>query len=79
MPTLFAKTLVHSPHVRSFEIHSAHPGWVSVERDDETILQERHHSDWGRVERTKMRFLQEIAELRRQGWVEPATQLPQPH
>jgi len=69
---LFAKTLVHSPHMRSFEIHSTRPGWEVVEREDERILRHRRHSDWHRVERTRMRFMHEIAELQRQGWVEAA-------
>jgi hypothetical protein len=72
MPTLFAKTLVHSPHMRSFEIRAMQPGWEVVEREDERILR-RRHSDWHRVERTKMRFMHKIAELQRQGWVEAAT------
>jgi hypothetical protein len=70
MTAVFAKTLVHSVHVRSFEIHAAHPGWMVLAREDERILQHRRHSDWHRVERTRIRFMHEIAELRRQGWVD---------
>jgi hypothetical protein len=74
MPVLFAKTLVQSLHIRSFEIHAAEPGWITFEREDERILHERRHSDWHRVERTKMRFMHEIDELRRRGWVEATAQ-----
>jgi hypothetical protein len=68
MSVLFTRTLVQSPHIRSFEIREAQPGWIAFEREDERILNQRRHCDWHRVERTKMRFLHEIDELRRQGW-----------
>jgi hypothetical protein len=68
---LFAKVLVRAPHVRSFEVTSAPmSGWEVFARAGDAIVEQRHYSDWHRVERVLTRFRREISELERQGWTE---------
>jgi hypothetical protein len=67
---VFAKTLVRARHVRSFEIaHARDTGWEASLRSDEAV-ERRQYADWHRVERAITRFIEEISQLRREGWVE---------
>lgn len=72
VPTLvFAKKLVRTSHVRSFEVaRTADAGWEVSLRADETLVELRRYADWHRVERAITRFLREISDLRHDGWVE---------
>jgi hypothetical protein len=68
---IFRKTLVHGRHVRSFRIQPMPAaGWLASEEADHRVVLHRHYSDWHRVERTVTRFLGEVAELRREGWID---------
>jgi hypothetical protein len=68
---VFTKVLVRAPHVRSFEIAPGPvAGWEVSERAGDSVVQQRHYSDWHRVERVLTRFRREISELRNQGWIE---------
>jgi hypothetical protein len=68
---VFAKVLVRAPQVRSFEVAAAPvSGWEVSERAGDAVVQQRHYSDWHRVERVLTRFRREISELQRQGWIE---------
>jgi hypothetical protein len=70
-PLVFAKVLVRAPQVRSFEIAPGPvAGWEVSERTGDHVVQQRHYTDWHRVERVLTRFRREISELRNQGWVE---------
>jgi len=66
---VFEKTLVREGEVRSFQICVGPDGWEVSEKDDQKIAR-HHHADWHHVERTLMRFDDEIAALRLQGWLE---------
>jgi len=69
-PSVFRKTLVRPPSVRSFEIVlAADAGWQICERRDGQIV-EQQVADWHRVERVAMRFAQDVAALQRDGWEE---------
>ena len=66
--SVFRKTLVRHPSVRSFEIVlAADAGWQICERRDGHTVQQ-HVADWHRVERDLARFAREIENLRRDGW-----------
>ena len=68
---IFTRTLIHGGHVRSFEIHPVPAvGWIAHEEVDQHVVLRRQYTDWHRVERTVLRFDGEVAELRRQGWVD---------
>ena len=68
--SVFRKTLVRHPSVRSFEIAlAADAGWQICERRDGHTVQQ-HVADWHRVERVATRFAQDIAALQRDGWEE---------
>jgi hypothetical protein len=68
---VFTKTLVRARHVRSFEVAPARDtGWEVSLRSDEAVIERRRYADWHRVERAITRFIAEISELRREGWVE---------
>jgi hypothetical protein len=67
---IFAKTLAHEGHVRSFRIQPEPAiGWVASERNDSREVMHREYSDWHRVERLVMRFAGEVHELEANGWV----------
>jgi hypothetical protein len=71
MASVFSKTLVRSRHVRYFEIDALPAsGWIASEREDERVVQQRRYTDWHRVERAAKIFMREVANLRRQGWLE---------
>jgi hypothetical protein len=68
---VFTKTLVRGPHVRSFRIHPVPTtGWIASEEADQRVVLRRQFTDWHRVERAVTRFMGEVAELRREGWVD---------
>jgi len=68
---IFAKTLVRGRHIRSFRIQPMPAaGWIASEEADERVVLRRQYADWHRVERAASRFLGEVAELRRAGWVD---------
>jgi hypothetical protein len=68
---LLQTTLVRADRVRSFEVQpTSSVGWEASEREDQRIVQQQHHTDWHRVERTLARFSREIEELKEQGWRE---------
>ena len=70
-PIVFAKTLVRGPQTRSFRV-AAVPltGWLVSEDDEQHPLMRKLYTDWHRVERALQRFVHQVAELRRDGWVE---------
>ncbi len=71
---VFEKTLARAGERRSFEIHSGPGiGWEIFERVDQQVTQRQLCSDWHRVERAVARFTREVAELRREGWLEADT------
>ena len=67
--SVFEKTMVRAGEVRSFQVFIGRDGWESSEKDDQRIAR-HHHADWHQVERTLMRFTEEIAALRSDGWLE---------
>lgn len=68
---IFTKTLVRGRHVRSFRIHPVRAtGWIASEEADQRLVLRRQLTDWHRVERTVTRFMVEVAELHREGWVD---------
>ena len=68
---VFTKTLVRGPHVRSFRIGPLPlTGWIVSEEADRRIVQHQQLTDWHRVERAVTRFMGQVAELRREGWVD---------
>jgi hypothetical protein len=68
---IFAKTLTRGRHVRSFRIRSVPAaGWIASEEADHEVVLRREYADWHRVERTARRFMAEVADLRRRGWVD---------
>jgi hypothetical protein len=68
---IFTRTLVYGSHVRSFRIHPLpHAGWIASEEADQQVVLRGQYTDWHRVERTVMRFMGEVAELHREGWVD---------
>jgi hypothetical protein len=68
---IFTKTLVHGRHVRSFRIHPMPAtGWMASQQADQRVVLRRQYTDWHRVERILTRFMGEVAELRRAGWVD---------
>ena len=67
--SVFEKTLVRAGEVRSFQVFIGRDGWESSEKDAQKIAR-HHHADWHQVERTLMRFTEEIAALRSDGWLE---------
>jgi hypothetical protein len=68
---LLAATLIRADRVRSFHVRPASPaGWEAFEREDQRITHQQRHTDWHRVELTLDRFAREIAELKKQGWLE---------
>jgi len=70
MTVLFAKRLVRAGEERRFEIHyKPGTGWETAEGTGRAKALARY-KDWHRVERVLRRFLEEIAELHRQGWHE---------
>lgn len=69
--SIFTRTLVHGSHVRSFQIHPLNSaGWIVSEEADRRVVLSREYTDWHRVERTVGRFVREVAELHREGWVD---------
>ena len=67
---IFAKTLAHDGHVRSFLIQPEPAiGWVASQEDDWREVMHREYSDWHRVERLVTQFQGEIRELETEGWV----------
>ena len=66
---VFEKTLVRAGEMRSFQICFGVNGWEVSEKDDRRI-ERRYHADWHHVERTLMRFNDEIDALRLEGWRE---------
>lgn len=67
---VFDKTLVRAGEIRSFLICAGPVGWEVSEHCDAHVAWRQRHTDWHHVERTLMRFMREIAELRLQGWLE---------
>ena len=68
---IFTKTLVRGPHVRSFRILPLPvAGWMVSEEADQRIVQHQQLTDWHRVERAVTRFMVQVADLRREGWVD---------
>jgi hypothetical protein len=45
-------------------------GWIASEEADQRVVLRRQFTDWHRVERAVTRFMGEVAELRREGWVD---------
>jgi hypothetical protein len=45
-------------------------GWIASEEADKRVVLRREFTDWHRVERAVTRFMGEVAELRREGWVD---------
>lgn len=70
MSMVFNKTLTRERQVRSYTIQSLDAGWVVQTKIDRETVKHLHVTDWHRVERTAKRFLGEVSELCRQGWVE---------
>jgi hypothetical protein len=72
MSPIYTKTLVSGLHSRSFQIEPvpAAAGWIVCEEADQHIVQRRRYTDWHRVERAVTRFVGQVAELRRQGWID---------
>jgi hypothetical protein len=70
-PPILKRTLVHGSHTRCFKIlPMSNAGWLASEERDRDVVMHRKYSDWHRVERIASRFRDEIAALRRHGWVE---------
>jgi hypothetical protein len=66
---VFEKTLVRAGEMRSFQICFGVNGWEVSEKDDRKV-ERRYHADWHHVERTLMRFRDEIDALQLEGWHE---------
>ena len=66
---VFEKTLIRAGEMRSFQICFGANGWEVSEKDDRTVAR-HYHRDWHHVERTLMRFHDEIDALRLAGWRE---------
>jgi len=66
---VFEKTLVRAGEMRSFQICFGVNGWEVSEKDDRKVAR-HYHADWHHVERTLIRFRDEIDALRLQGWRE---------
>ena len=68
---LLAATLVHADRVRSFHVRPTFPaGWEASESENQEVVHSQRQTDWHRVERTLLRFAQQIAELKERGWRE---------
>jgi len=67
--SVFEKTLIRAGEVRSYQVSIGRDGWESSEKDAQKVAR-HHHADWHQVERTLMRFSQEIDALRNEGWLE---------
>jgi hypothetical protein len=71
MASIFRKTLVRAPHVRSFEITiDSVAGWEIFEREDERVVSQQRYTDWHRVERVAQRLARVVADLQQDGWQE---------
>ncbi len=66
---MFARHLTHDGHSRRFSIApAADRGWEVRDEHDSQVLRHVCYDDWHRVERARMEFLFQTAQLERSGW-----------
>ena len=66
---MYARTLRKATQIRRFTITShSRSGWEVRDEQDARILRTRQYDDWHRVERAKLAFSVEAADLRDAGW-----------
>ena len=66
----YTNHLHNHAHERRFRISVAADGWEVVEEADRQVVRQVSYNDWHRVERAKRTWLQRVAALKAQGWVE---------
>ena len=66
---MYARILRKAAHIRRFTITTTSPsGWEVRDEQDSHLLRSRHYHDWRRVERARLAFSVEAADLRDAGW-----------
>jgi hypothetical protein len=71
---MYARILSNADHVRRFSIsQTAGTGWDVRDEQDSHVLRAAHYTDWHRVDRARMCFAREAAELTRSGWIDHST------
>jgi len=65
---MFAVSLRHAEHVRTYSISAGGSGWEVRLEEDRTLQRLEHYTDWHRVERMLARFEHEVLELIEEGW-----------
>ena len=71
MVSMYLRTLTNSQQTRRYTIQKvAAAGWEARVEQDSRVISATLYQDWHRVERARMAFAREAAELEDDGWTD---------